>query len=52
MKALQTVVQKIGRDPCIAMCEKYGARNLSAIDPANYGGLYADATAALAAITQ
>jgi hypothetical protein len=45
--ALIEVVKGIGREACVTLCEKYGAKNLSAIDPSHYASLLADARAAL-----
>ena len=42
------VVKKHGRDECGKLCRAHGGPNLSALDPAVYPALYADALKALA----
>lgn len=46
-KALIAVVQKIGKAECAALCQKHGGANLTALDPAVYPALLADARAML-----
>ena len=41
------VVQRISKAACTELCLKYGAPNISALDPAVYPALLADAKAAL-----
>jgi hypothetical protein len=42
------VVKKHGREACGSLCRNHGGPNLTALDPAVYPALYADATALLA----
>ena len=48
-KALIAVVQKIGKAECLALCQKYGGQNLTAIDASKHAALLADARAMLEA---
>lgn len=45
------VVKQKGRDACGELCRRYGGPNLSALNPAVYSALYADAQALLATDT-
>lgn len=46
------VVKQKGRDACGELCRKHGGPNLSALNPAVYPALYADAQALLATDAQ